>query len=102
MRDYPPVTDTVTRARNGNKQAWDEIVERYAPPIWSICRQYRLVDADVRPIACEERNLLAWMPQPCRYSGMKEASTPYQKSSNVARDVSLVTGVCRENGDTRV
>ena len=40
MRDYPPVTDTVTRARNGNKQAWDEIVERYAPPIWSICRHY--------------------------------------------------------------
>ena len=41
MRDYPAVTDMVTRGRNGDKRAWDEIVERYAPLIWSICRQYR-------------------------------------------------------------
>jgi len=46
MRDDPTVTDLVTRARSGDKQAWDEIVERYAPLIWSICRQYRLDDAD--------------------------------------------------------
>jgi RNA polymerase sigma factor (sigma-70 family) len=50
MRDYPPVTDMVTRARNGDKQAWDEIVERYAPLIWSICRQYRLGDADAQDV----------------------------------------------------
>ena len=35
-----------TRARNGDKQAWDALVERYAPLIWSICRRYRLADAD--------------------------------------------------------
>ena len=51
MRDYPPVTDLVTRARNGDKHAWDDIVERYAPLIWSICRQYRLVDADAEDVA---------------------------------------------------
>ena len=45
-RDDPTVTSLVTRARSGDKQAWDEIVERYAPLIWSICRQYRLDDAD--------------------------------------------------------
>ena len=50
MRDYPPITDTVTRARNGDKQAWDDIVERYAPLIWSICRQYRLDDADAEDV----------------------------------------------------
>jgi DNA-directed RNA polymerase specialized sigma24 family protein len=32
----------VTRARAGDKRAWDALVERYAPLIWSICRQYRL------------------------------------------------------------
>lgn len=49
MRDDPRVTDLMTRARNGEKQAWDELVERYAPLIWSICRRYRLgrADADV-------------------------------------------------------
>jgi RNA polymerase sigma factor (sigma-70 family) len=46
MRDDPVVTDLVARARNGDKQAWDALVERYAPLIWSICRRYRLDGAD--------------------------------------------------------
>ena len=43
-----PVTDLVARARNGDKQAWDALVERFAPLIWSICRRHRLgaTDAD--------------------------------------------------------
>jgi len=43
-----PVTDLVARARNGDKQAWDALVERYAPLIWSICRRHQLgaTDAD--------------------------------------------------------
>jgi len=40
------VTDLVIRARNGDKLAWDALVERYAPLIWSICRRYRLGGAD--------------------------------------------------------
>lgn len=36
------VIHLVTRARSGDKQAWDALVERYAPLIWSICRKYRL------------------------------------------------------------
>src|SRR5215813_2210387 len=42
MRDNPPVTDLVMRATTGDKQAWDAIVERYAPLVWSICRRYQL------------------------------------------------------------
>ncbi len=37
MRDDPVVTDLVTRASNGDRQAWDALAERYAPLIWSIC-----------------------------------------------------------------
>ena len=40
-----PVTDLVMRARDGD-QAWGAIVERFAPLVWSICRRYRLADAD--------------------------------------------------------
>jgi RNA polymerase sigma factor (sigma-70 family) len=40
------ITDLVIRARNGDKLAWDALVERYAPLIWSICRRYRLGGAD--------------------------------------------------------
>jgi RNA polymerase sigma factor (sigma-70 family) len=42
----PPVADLVMRARNGDQRAWDAIVERYAPLVWSICRRYRLGGAD--------------------------------------------------------
>ncbi len=40
------VCDLVTRARGGDKQAWDALIERYAPLIWGICRRHRLGRAD--------------------------------------------------------
>jgi RNA polymerase sigma factor (sigma-70 family) len=46
LRDDPVVTTLVTRARNGDERAWDALVERYAPLIWSLCRRHRLTDAD--------------------------------------------------------
>jgi len=42
----PSVSDLVARARSGDRQAWDALVERYAPLIWSICRKHRLGQAD--------------------------------------------------------
>jgi RNA polymerase sigma factor (sigma-70 family) len=50
MRDNPEVTILVTRARNGDTQAWHAIVERYAPLIWSVCRRYRLANADAEDV----------------------------------------------------
>ena len=50
MSTDQPVTDLVTQARNGDKQAWDALVERYAPLIWSICRQHRLDGADAEDV----------------------------------------------------
>jgi len=40
-----------TRARNDERQAWDALVERYAPLIWSICRRHRLDAADAQDAA---------------------------------------------------
>ena len=55
MGDYLLVTGLVARAGNGEKQAWDALVERYSPLIWSICRRHRLGDADARAVGqgCE-------------------------------------------------
>ena len=50
MRDNLPVTDLVTYARNGEKHAWDALVERYAPLIWSICRRHGLGRADTEDV----------------------------------------------------
>ena len=49
-RGRPVAADLVTRARNGDKQAWDALVERYAPLIWSICRRHGLGDTDTEDV----------------------------------------------------
>jgi RNA polymerase sigma factor (sigma-70 family) len=46
MRSDPVVVDLVLRARGGDQQAWDEIVERFAPLVWAICMRHRLSAAD--------------------------------------------------------
>ena len=46
----PAAADLMTRARNGDKQAWDALVERHAPLIWSICRRHGLGDADAENV----------------------------------------------------
>jgi RNA polymerase sigma factor (sigma-70 family) len=52
MRDDPAVVVLVTRAREKDKAAWDEIVERYAPLVWSVCRRgYRLPEQDAEDVA---------------------------------------------------
>jgi RNA polymerase sigma factor (sigma-70 family) len=41
-----PVTDLVTRARNGDQHAWSILVERYAPLVRSTCHRHRLDRTD--------------------------------------------------------
>jgi RNA polymerase sigma factor (sigma-70 family) len=50
MRDDPAVIALVTRARDGDHAAWDEIIDRYAPLVWFICQRYRLSRADIDDI----------------------------------------------------
>ena len=51
MRDDSSAAALVARARDAEKEAWDELIERYAPLIWSICRRYRLSRADADDVA---------------------------------------------------
>jgi len=46
VRDDPSVVALVERAAESDQDAWDEIVERYAPLVWSICGRYRLSNHD--------------------------------------------------------
>ena len=50
VRDNPVLIDLVTRARHGDKRAWDVLIIRYAPLVWSICRRHRLGDADAQDV----------------------------------------------------
>ena len=47
----PPPAALVSRAAAGDRNAWDEIVERYSPLIWSICRGHGLGSADAADVA---------------------------------------------------
>jgi RNA polymerase sigma factor (sigma-70 family) len=50
MRDDPSVVLLVKRARDGDRGAWDEIVERYSPLILSLCARFRLTGADANDV----------------------------------------------------
>ncbi len=47
MRDDRTVVALVARVSAGDQSAWDELVERYSPLVWSICVRYRLSRPDV-------------------------------------------------------
>jgi RNA polymerase sigma factor (sigma-70 family) len=49
--DDSVVINLVACARSGDVQAWNALVERYAPLIWSICRKYRLGPADADDVS---------------------------------------------------
>lgn len=53
VHDDLSVVDLVERARDGDQTAWDRIVERYAPLVWSLCQRYHLARADADDVgAC--------------------------------------------------
>jgi RNA polymerase sigma factor (sigma-70 family) len=46
VRDDPTVVALVVRASGNDPSAWNEIVERYAPLVWSICARFQLSNHD--------------------------------------------------------
>jgi RNA polymerase sigma factor (sigma-70 family) len=86
MRDDPVVTGLVTRARNGDKQAWHALVERYAPLIWSICRRYRLGDADA-----EDVGQSVWLHLVCHLNTLRDpAALPAWLATTTRRECGRV------------
>jgi RNA polymerase sigma factor (sigma-70 family) len=73
------VIDLVTRARNGEKQAWDAIVERYSPLIWSICHRHQLADTDTKDVGqavwLQAVSQLAHLGDPVALPGWLAAAT---------------------------
>jgi RNA polymerase sigma factor (sigma-70 family) len=51
MTGGPEVMVLVRQAAAGDRNAWDQVVDRYAPLVWSICRRYRLTQADAEDVS---------------------------------------------------
>lgn len=47
MRDDSSVSALVARVGDGDQEAWNEIIERYSPLVWSICARYQLSRPDI-------------------------------------------------------
>jgi RNA polymerase sigma factor (sigma-70 family) len=47
MNDDSSVGALVVRVGDGDQEAWNEIIERYAPLVWSICVRYQLSRPDI-------------------------------------------------------
>jgi RNA polymerase sigma factor (sigma-70 family) len=91
MRDNPEVMDLVTRAGKGDKQAWDALVERYVPLMWSICRRHRLGDADAEDVS--RRVWLQLMDQ--LHSIRDPAALPGWLATTTRRECLRVLGAAR-------
>ncbi|HTQ94164.1 MAG TPA: sigma-70 family RNA polymerase sigma factor [Streptosporangiaceae bacterium] len=90
-RDDPVTTDLVTRARTGDQQAWDALVERYAPLTWSICRRYRLGDADA-----EDVGQTVWLQLVDHLEAIREpAALPGWLATTTRRECLRVLGAAR-------
>jgi RNA polymerase sigma factor (sigma-70 family) len=89
---HDDLTALVTRARNGDKQAWDELVERYAPLIWSICRRYRLGRADA-----EDAGQSVWLQLVDQLASLRDpAALPGWLATTTQRECGRVLRAARK------
>ncbi|GAB3438957.1 RNA polymerase sigma factor [Actinophytocola sediminis] len=51
MSPTEAVYELVDRARQGEQAAWDQLVERFSPLVWSVCRRFRLIGGDAEDVA---------------------------------------------------
>ena len=50
MGDGADVVDLVRRAGGGDREAWEALVDRYAPLVWGVCSRRRLAAADAEDV----------------------------------------------------
>jgi RNA polymerase sigma factor (sigma-70 family) len=98
MGDDCTVTGLVIRAQNGDKRAWDALVERYAPLVWSICRQYGLDRADA-----EDVGQTVWMRLVRQLGNLRDpAAIPGWLATTTRRECSQVVRAARGRAVTCV
>lgn len=86
------VTALVVGARDGDGDAWDRLVERFAPLVWSICRRYRLSPADA-----EDVNQTVWLVLVEQLGKLREpAALPGWLATTARREALRVLGVARK------
>jgi RNA polymerase sigma factor (sigma-70 family) len=94
MRDDPTVISLVARASSGDQQAWNEIVERYAPLVWSICVRHQL-----RPTEVDDVGQTVWLLLVENIGRMREpAALPGWLATTTRRECVRTLRMARRDG----
>lgn len=82
MSPAEDLTDLVVRARLGEQSAWDQLVERFATLVWSVCRRYGIGGGDAEDVAAA-----VWLRLVERLGSIREpAALPGWISTTTARE----------------
>jgi RNA polymerase sigma factor (sigma-70 family) len=94
-RDDPAVISLVIHAGEGDPAAWDEIVERYAPLVWSICVRFQLSASDGQDVA-----QTVWMRLVDQLGRLREpAALPGWLATTTRRECLRVVTAARRSGE---
>lgn len=93
-RDNSSVVALVTHAVEGDPAAWEGIVERYAPLVWSICARFQLSASDLEDVA---QNV--WMRLVDQLGELREpAALPGWLATTTRRECLRVVTAARKSG----
>src|SRR6202050_5026018 len=93
MRDDPSVVALVARAAGSDQDAWNELVERYAPLVWTICTRYRLSSHDIEDVG---QNV--WLLLVEQLGKLREpAALPGWLATTTSRECLRVVGSARKS-----
>ncbi len=93
MRGEPCVTALVARAAGGDQRAWNELVDRYIPLVWSTCTRYRLNRHDTEDVG---QNV--WLLLVEQLGSLREpAALPGWLATTTARECLRVLRTARRN-----
>jgi RNA polymerase sigma factor (sigma-70 family) len=87
------VSALVTRVCDGDQKAWNELVERYSPLVWSVCQRYQLSRQD-----SDDVSQSVWLLLVEHIAGLREAAAlPGWLQTTTRREVFRVLRVARRH-----
>jgi len=93
MGDDSPVSALVARVCDGDQEAWNELVDRYAPLVWSICQRYKLSPQDTDDVSQS-----VWLLLVENIASIREAAAlPGWLSTTTRREIFRVLRVARRH-----
>ena len=93
MGDDSSVSALVARVCDGDQEAWNELIDRYSPLVWSICQRYQLSPQDTDDVSQS-----VWLLLVENIAGIREAAAlPGWLSTTTKREIFRVLRVGRRH-----